>query len=66
MSARSSARTETDKELAIYALHSIFTALEWIDDGALEGRACPYRIEEARANLVIAGKMLCDRTTARF
>lgn len=58
--------TDVDSELAVYALHGILSALDWIDDNFLEEKLYPAQIKEARSRLITAGKILCERTIDRL
>lgn len=55
-----------DAALALYALDSIFAALDWIDDGYLDDRVKPAQIATARTHLILAGRIICERTTERI
>jgi len=55
-----------DAALAIYALHGILTALDWIDDRYLDDRVYPAQIETTRTHLLLAGRLICERTSERF
>lgn len=55
-----------DAALALYALHGVLTALDWLDDKILDDRVYPAQIETARTRLILAGRIICERTTERF
>ena len=55
-----------DAALAIYALHGILTALDWLADRHLDDRVYPEQIEATRTRLLLAGRLICERTAERF
>ena len=55
-----------DAALALYALHGILAALDWLDEGWLDDKVHDAQLKAARTHLLLAGRTICERTTERI
>ncbi len=58
--------SEGDLQLAIHGLGGILQALNWLDDGLLDGGLTEEQIGDARKNLIVAGLAITENITERF
>lgn len=55
-----------EAQLVIYGLSGIIEALNWIEEGWLDGFQDEHQIQNARSNLLVASRRIVDEAKARF
>lgn len=56
--------TEGEMEMAIHALHGVLEALDWID--SVQIGVSEDRLQEGRAGLLVAGRLITEDLRRRF
>lgn len=58
--------TYLDLQIAIHGLNGILCALAWNDDDMLHGFVAERDLHDRRADLIAAGRTICESLAQRF